>query len=158
MVRSRQDLRHTGDMPSINRVIVIARPVDEVFAFFADPSTGTQWRPALAEVSADGPVAVGTVFRQRVSGPGGRTVPADIRMTQLEPSRRVAFVGVAGPVRPDVAYDFEPVEGGTQVTFSISAPLSGPKKLFLGPIVQRSMQAEVAGLDTAKQLLESRAP
>lgn len=142
-------------MPSVQRSVVIARPVDEVFAFFADPTKGLTWRPALVEASADGPVAIGTVFRQRVAGPGGRTVPADIRLTELDPGRRVAFVGVAGPLRPDVSYDFEPVEGGTNVTFSISAPLSGPKKLFLGPIVQKSMAAEVAGLDTAKRLLES---
>jgi uncharacterized protein YndB with AHSA1/START domain len=143
-------------MPSVQRSIVIARPVDEVFDYFADPTTGTEWRSSLAEVSAEGPVAVGTVFRQRVSGPGGRTVPADIRMTTYEPGRTVAFVGVAGPLRPDVAYDFEPVEGGTKVTFSISAPLSGAKKLFLGPIVQKSMEAELAGLDTAKRILEAR--
>ncbi|HEX6054748.1 MAG TPA: SRPBCC family protein [Intrasporangium sp.] len=145
-------------MPSVQRSVVIARPVDEVFGYFADPMTGTEWRTALAEVSAEGPVAVGTIFRQRVSGPGGRTVPADIRMTALEPGRRVAFVGVAGPLRPEVAYDFEPVEGGTKVTFSLSAALSGPKKLFLGPIVQKSMEAEVAGLDTAKRILEGRPP
>ena len=82
-------------MPRVERSVVIARPVEVVFAFFADPTKGLQWRSGLAEVSADGPVAVGTVFRQRVSGPGGRTVPADIRMTELEPGRRVAFVGVA---------------------------------------------------------------
>ena len=145
-------------MPSVQRSVVIARPVDEVFGYFADPMTGTEWRTALAEISAEGPVAVGTIFRQRVSGPGGRTVPADIRMTALEPGRRVAFVGVAGPLRPEVAYDFEPVEGGTKVTFSLSAPLTGPKKLFLGPIVQKSMEAEVAGLDTAKRILEGRPP
>lgn len=143
-------------MPSAQRSVVIARPADEVFAFFADPTTGTQWRSGLSEVSAEGPVAVGTIFRQRVSGPGGRTVPADIRLTELDPGRRVAFVGVAGPLRPDVAYDFEPVEGGTQVTFSISARLSGPKKILLGPIVQKTMEAEVARLDEAKRLLEAR--
>ena len=143
-------------MPAVERSVVIARPVDEVFAFLADPTNGRAWRSSLAEISADGPLAVGTVFRQRVSGPGGGTVPADIRVTELVPGRRVAFVGVAGPLRPDVAYDFEPVEGGTRVTMSISAPLTGVKKLFLGPIVQKSMGAEVAGLDTAKRLLESR--
>lgn len=142
-------------MPSVERSIVIARPVEEVFAFFADPTKGLQWRSALAEVSAEGPVAVGTVFRQRVAGPGGRTVPADIRLTELDPGRRVAFVGVAGPLRPDISYDFEPAEGGTRVTFAISAPLSGPRKLFLGPMVQKSMAAEVAGLDVAKRVLES---
>lgn len=142
-------------MPAVERSVVIARPLDVVFAFVADPTNGRAWRTSLAEVSADGPLAVGTVFRQRVSGPGGGTVPADIRVTELVPGRRVAFIGVAGPLRPEVAFDFEPVEGGTKVTFSISAPLTGPKKLFLGPIVQRSIAAEIAGLDAAKRLLES---
>jgi len=142
-------------MPAVERSVVIARPVDEVFAFLADPTNGRAWRSSLAEISADGPLAVGTVFRQRVSGPGGGTVPADIRVTELVPGRRVAFVGVVGPLQA-IAYDFEPVEGGTRVTFSISAPLTGAKKLFIGPFVQKSMTAEVAGLDSARRLLESR--
>lgn len=143
-------------MPSAQRSVVIARPVDEVFAFFADPTRSTQWRSHVKEVSADGPVAVGTVYRQRVNGPGGRPVAADIRLSELLPGRRVVFVGVAGPVRPQVTYEFEPVETGTRVTLTLSAALSGLKKVVMGPMVQKSMTGEVASLETAKRVLESR--
>jgi carbon monoxide dehydrogenase subunit G len=70
-------------MPHAERTIVIARPPDEVFAFFADAENDR------------------------------RQVPADIQITALEPGARVAFRGVAGPVRPDGGYEFAPAEGGT---------------------------------------------
>jgi hypothetical protein len=40
------------------------------------------------------------------------------------------------------------------VTFSLDAELGGLKKFLLGRPVQGSMNAEMAALDTAKQLLE----
>jgi hypothetical protein len=42
------------------------------------------------------------------------------------------------------------------VTFSLNADLTGIKKLFMSKPVQKSMDAEMAGLDKAKALLESR--
>jgi hypothetical protein len=43
------------------------------------------------------------------------------------------------------------------VTFSLGAELTGVKKLFMGKRVQQAMDAEMASLDKAKALLESRA-
>jgi hypothetical protein len=42
----------------------------------------------------------------------------------------------------------------TEVTLSLSADLGGIKKLLLSRSVQTAMNGEVAGLDTAKRLLE----
>lgn len=104
----------------------------------------------------EGPLAVGVRYAQRIAGPGGREVPADIEVTALDPDERVAFRGVAGPVRPRGSYAFMPAEGGTAVTFTLDAELTGIKKLLLGRAVQKSMDGEMAGLDRAKALLESR--
>jgi hypothetical protein len=84
----------------------------------------------------------------------GRGIDADIEITALEQDARYAFRGVAGPLRPVGEYTFRPVEEGTEVTFTLDAPLSGVKKLFMGAAVRKSMAAEMAALDTAKAILE----
>ena len=142
-------------MPAAERSIVIARPVEEVFAFFTDPANDPRWRSGVASIEASRPLAVGTVVSQRVKVPGGRSVAADIEVTAYHPHREYSFKGVSGPVRPVGRYLFEPVEGGTRVTFSLATELTGVKKAFMGKPVQRSMEAEMAGLDRAKAALES---
>ena len=144
-------------MPQAKRTIVIARPQAEVFAFFADGENDPQWRPTVAMIKRDGPLAVGVRYTQRVAGPGGHEIPADVQVTEYEPDARVAFHGVSGPLRPDGSYTFATVEGGTSVTFSLGAELKGFKKLAMGKRVQTAMDAEMASLDKAKAVLESRA-
>ena len=142
-------------MPSAQRSVRIARPVDDVFAFFSDPANELSWRgDAVKEFTPTGPVAVGTRIMQVVAGPMGRSVDADIEITDLQPGVRYAFKGVAGPLRPVGEYTFRPVEEGTEVTFRMNAPLSGIKKLVMGPAVQKAMLGEMAALDRAKSLLE----
>ena len=48
-----------------------------------------------------------------------------------------------------------PVEGGTAVTFTLDAELTGVKNFLMAKPVQKSMDAEMANLDKAKALLES---
>lgn len=143
-------------MPQATRTIVIARPQLEVFAFFADAENDPQWRPTVAMIKREGPLGVGVRYTQRVAGPRGRQIPADVQVTEFEPDTKVAFHGVSGPLRPDGSYAFATVEGGTSVTFSLSAELSGIKKLFMSKPVQQAMDAEMASLDKAKTVLESR--
>lgn len=106
-------------------------------------------------IKRDGPLAVGVHYIQRVAGPGGRELPADIQVTTFEPDTRVAFHGVSGPLHPDGSYTLASVEGGTSV--SLGAELTGIKKLVMGKRVQQAMDAKMASPDKAKALLESRA-
>ena len=143
-------------MPSASRTILIDRPIAEVFGFFADAENDLEWRSGVKEIKRQGELGVGTRYRQRVNGPAGRTISADIEVTAYEPDRHVAFHAVAGPVRPRGDYTFRDVGPSTEVTFTLDAPMSGIKSLFMGKAVQKTMDAEVAGLDRAKSLLESR--
>jgi uncharacterized protein YndB with AHSA1/START domain len=142
-------------MPSAQRTIVINRPADQVFAFFADPANDQKWRPHVKEVAAEGPARVGSRVHQIVEGPGGRGIAADIEVTAYEPPTRYAFQVVAGPARPKGEFRFTPSGPGTQVAFSLSADLGGWKKLLLSGPVQGSMDGEMRALDTAKRLLEA---
>ncbi len=142
-------------MASASHTVTIARPVGAVFAFVADGETGPRWRSGDIEVRRVSGEGVGTRYAQSVPGPMGRRVAADYEITVLEPDRRLEFQTIAGPVRPHGRFDFEPVEGGTRVTFAIDAELTGLRRLFMGGMVQRSMDAGVASLDTLKRILEA---
>jgi uncharacterized membrane protein len=143
-------------VPSASRSIVIHRPITQVFAFFADAENDPQWRSGVKEIKRNGELGVGTRYHQLVNGPAGRAITADIEVTAYEPDVHVAFHGTSGPVRPNGDYRFGDTGDSTEVTFTLDAQLSGFKKLFMGNAVQRSMDAEVAGLDRAKSLLEAR--
>ena len=141
-------------MPRAQRTIVIDRPPGEVFAFFTDPGNDLKWRPHVKEVAAQGSAGVGATIHQVLIGPGGRDIPADMEVVAYEPSRRYAFQVTAGPARPSGEYHFAPSGSGTEVRFSLNAELSGIKKLTLSKPVQRSMDGQMAALDTAKTLIE----
>jgi hypothetical protein len=56
-------------------------------------------------------------------------------------------------VRPEGAYDLEPVAAGTRVTFSLRCSPSGVKRLMT-PMVTKTMRSEVAQLDRLREVLE----
>jgi uncharacterized protein YndB with AHSA1/START domain len=141
-------------MPAAQRTIMINRPPDQVFAFFADPANDLRWRSHVKEASADGPIRVGSSVHQVVSGPGGRSIPADLEVTAHDPPSRYAFKVIAGPARPVGEFRFDPAGEGTQVKFSLNAELKGIKKLVMSKAVQRSIDDEMASLDKAKAILE----
>ena len=142
-------------MPSARRTIVVDRPVDEVFTFFTTPANDPRWRAHVKEINRHGPPAAGSMIHQVVLGPRGRGIPADIRITAYEPPNRYAFKVIAGPVRPEGEFRLMGAGSTTEVTLSLKAELTGLKKLLLSRSVQAAMDGEVAGLDTAKRLLES---
>ena len=142
-------------MPSASGSITIARPPDAVFAFVADGTTATQWRPGVLDISPTGGDGLGSTYRQGVKGPGGRRVAADYEVTAYEPGKRLAFKAIAGPVRPTGEYRFESVPEGTRLTFSLDAELGWAKRLLMGSAVQRSMDAEVTALGRLKEVLEA---
>ncbi|GAA4345626.1 SRPBCC family protein [Microbacterium rhizosphaerae] len=142
-------------MPSASRMIQIAAPIDTVFAFFTDPAQDPIWRGGVKQMSANGQPAVGSTVHQVIAGPGGRSINADIEITEYTVPTRYAFKTVSGPVRPVGSYAFSRAGDGTSVTFTLDAEVAGIKKLFMGGAVQKSMDAEMAALDKAKALLES---
>jgi uncharacterized protein YndB with AHSA1/START domain len=142
-------------MPQAQHTVTIDRPVDSVFAFVADGEKCPQWRPGVLDikrVSGDG--GVGTTYRQGVRGPMGRRIAADYEITKSEPNRLIEFQTVTGPARPHGRYEFESVDGGTRLTFALDAELTGIRKLLMGSMVQKTMEAEVATVDKLKSVLE----
>jgi len=142
-------------MPEASYSVTIARPIDEVFAFVLDGENCTQWRPGVLDIKRLSGEGVGTRYAQGVKGPMGRRIAADYEITALEPNRRIEFQTVTGPARPHGRYDFEPTDdGGSRLTFSLDAAITGLRGLLLGGMVQKTMDGEVRTLDNLKRVLE----
>ena len=142
-------------MPQASYSVVIGRPIDAVFAFVADGERCPAWRPGVVSIDRVSGEGVGARYRQRVQGPMGRVVAADYEVTVFEPNRRLEFQTGVGPARPHGCYDLEPVDGGTRLTFTLDAELGGLMRLFIGSMVQRTMDGEVHNLDNLKRVLEA---
>ena len=76
----------------------IGRPVEEVWAFIADPANNPKWDPGTRAVrqTSDGPIRVGTTLVATVELLGRRDL--DVRIIGFEPERSLSFEFVSGPV------------------------------------------------------------
>jgi carbon monoxide dehydrogenase subunit G len=135
--------------------VTINRLIEDVFAFIADGERCPEWRPGVIDIKRISGEGVGTKYAQGVSGPMGRRIAADYEVTVFQPSSWLEFETTTGPARPHGRYDLAAVAGGTRLTFSLDAQLTGLRKLVMGPMVQKTMDSEVRNLDNAKRLLES---
>ena len=135
--------------------ITISRSPEDVYAFLADGLNNPKWRTGVQSISlkSGSPGAVGSVYRQTLSGPGGRAIDGDYEITTAEPGRLLAFQVVAGPARPSGEYHFGQLPEGTRVRFTLDLQPKGLMKI-MGPMVQRTMDAEVAQLARLKAVLE----
>lgn len=142
-------------MPKATNSVTIARPVNAVFAFVADGEKCTEWRSGVLDIKRVSGDGVGTRYKQGVKGPMGRRVAADYQVTVFDPDKHLEFQTIAGPVCPHGRYDLEAVDGGTRLTFTLDAELSGFRKLLIGSMVQKTMDAEVKALENLKRALET---
>ena len=142
-------------MASASYSVTVNRPIDAVFAFVADGEKCPQWRPGVVDIKHVSGNGVGSKYAQGVSGPMGRRIQADYEITVFSPNSRLDFQTTTGPARPHGRYDLEPVDGGTRLTFSLDAELTGIRKLFMNSAVQKTMDSEVHTLDNLKRVLEA---
>src|SRR5213082_921757 len=90
--------------------VQINRPVEEVFAFVADPANFPRWAGALVKESrqtSPGPIEVGTTFTQANMLMGRRFV-SEMRVITYEPPHRFEYVTTSGPIRFAGHYTFAP--------------------------------------------------
>ena len=138
--------------------VVIAAPVERVFAFAADFENDPQWRDEVQQMryTSDPPVGVGTraVETARILG---QTLETTTVTTDHEPNRRVAAKSISGPVPIVASRDFESVPGGTRFTYTLEGDTSGVLLFrLMGPILTRLYQKRIESyLGTLKGILET---
>jgi uncharacterized protein YndB with AHSA1/START domain len=142
--------------------VVIARPVEEVFAFLlaideSAPKIDTSVQPGSVIKTPDGPPGPGTTFRFRQQNLG-KTRETVTRFIAVEPNQKIEFQAEIGPMRPQCDLTFEPTDGGTRVTFRGDSIPSGALK-WLSPLANRKgQQVWQERLGRIKTVLESAVP
>lgn len=136
--------------------ITIDRPATEVYAFLADGLNNPVWRRSVQSIALKTglPGETGAVYGQTLTGPRGRSIQGDYRITTADPGRTLVFQVIAGPARPEGRYLLTEDEGRTTVRFILDLKLAGPMKVLDG-LVTKTMQAEVSQLEELKTVIEA---
>ena len=142
-------------MPHAEHTVTVNRSQKDVFDYLAEGTHNREWRAGVLEIertsAADG---LGATYRQVLSGPGGRRIDGDYKVTVFDPPQRLEFQVTAGPARPAGVFELSGNDGQpTRVRFSLDLNPSGLMRLMT-PMIARQMQREVAQLDTLKAILE----
>jgi uncharacterized membrane protein len=137
-------------MNMITHSVEISRPPKDVFAYLDQLERHSEWQESLVstKVETDGPTRVGSraTDTRRVGG-GTRQITNEI--TEHDPPWRVAFRGVAGPVRPIGKVRVQPLEGQTRSRVTLELELEGHG---LGKLI-----APRARRDASKQIPQDHA-
>ncbi|MDH2443507.1 SRPBCC family protein [Amnibacterium sp. CER49] len=127
-------------MAHAQQTVTVERPIEDVFAFLADGMNEPRWRPDVRDVrlaAGDG-ASVGSVWAQTMSGPGGRPIQGDYRITRSERPGRLDFEVVAGPARPTGSFTLTATSPSTtQVTFTLDLVPTGLMRLLSGMIAKQ---------------------
>lgn len=142
-------------MPHAEHTVTVNRSQKDVFDYLAEGTHNREWRAGVLEIertsAADG---LGATYRQVLSGPGGRPIDGDYKVTVFDPPQRLEFQVTAGPARLAGVFELSGDDGQpTRVRFSLDLNPSGLMRLMT-PMIARQMQREVAQLDTLKAILE----
>jgi len=139
-----------------SNAITIERPRHDVFEFVSDLENVPKWNYAIVETrkTSDGPMHVGTTFRQVRSLPSRSE--ETLQVTELEPDRRFVVHGGLGPFEATLTYEFEDVGESTRLTNRANLQARGIKRLVAPIVSGRVRDAVAANLGTLKQLLEGK--
>jgi hypothetical protein len=115
---------------------VVARPIDEVFAFLAEGTHDPEFSPRVVEIRrvGDGPVGVGTVFESKVKD-AGMTTDRRFELTEFAPPTKIRWTERTSNIVtvPTGGYDLEPVgDGETRVTIHNQLEGHGFGKVIVG--------------------------
>jgi carbon monoxide dehydrogenase subunit G len=120
----------------------IARSPKEVFEVLSNPTNATQFLDNITESRqlTDGPIAVGTKFREtRVVS--GKEATADLVVSDYEPNTHIGISTEAEGIKVAYHYRLAPENGGTRLTWICELEASRLRKMML-PMVAAIMKKE----------------
>lgn len=133
---------------------MIARPIENVFAFLALPENNELWMSVVIGTTraATGPVTLGETYQHSVKFLG-RTVDITFEVIELEPPTRFCVRNVSGPIEFHGCYTLESVDGQTRFTHTLEG---NPGRFFSfgQAVVERAAQRQYAAdLETLNDVL-----
>lgn len=145
-------------MIPIQGSVEILRPVDTVFEFLSDLGNAPRWQRGVVEAkrTSEGPMRVGTQFRETVRTMGMR-FDAVCEVIAFDPPHRFSMTADGRLVHYEGQFTFEPTAEGEATRLSVSASMQ-MKGLWrvLEWIAGREIRKEsLAELEDIKKALES---
>ncbi len=134
---------------------VINRPLEEVFAFFAEPTNNPKWEEGLIECrkTSPGPMGVGAQILE-VRKFLGRHMESILEVTAFGPNKKYAVKIASGPIQFEISAIFESVGDETKVSVTGQGEPGGFFKLAEG-LVKKQLQSQVEGnMGRLKRVLE----
>jgi uncharacterized protein YndB with AHSA1/START domain len=138
--------------------VIVERPIEEVFTFATDPDNDTLWQSTSlkTEQTSEGPVDVGTTFRN-TSKFLGRRIESTYEVIENEPPHKQCVRITSGPIPGVGCYLFEPTDdgGSTRFTQRFEAEVGGFFRLadpLAGRAIRRQQETDMA---TLKDMLEA---
>jgi Polyketide cyclase / dehydrase and lipid transport len=147
-------------MAGMHAEIEINRPIEDVYGFFLDLERNiVATDPTVESVIkiTGGPAGPGTTYRLR-QPVLGKIREQTMRVTAIDPNRRIDMEASFGPVRPRFSLAFERTSSGTRVTYRGDSRPVGPFKLvpfLMDRIGQRNWNRR---LGLMKVVLEANDP
>ena len=141
-----------------NRV-EINRPPAEVFTFISDLCNEPRYVPNVLETEkiSDGPVAVGSKYREVTRVMFGRKAVATYEVTQYDPPSTFAFRGTSGRSKFRGRWVIEATDDGSLARFTAEAQLAWPTK-YLERFVRSSVSATFAVMGRNLKLVLTAPP
>ena len=137
--------------------MVIARAVDEVFAFVSDARNRPSWDDSVdsEELTSAEPIGVGSTVRTRMRSMG-RDYEIDWEIVEHEPPTRQRIESTSGPFSTTLVYDLTGNSDETSLRFSVTGRPTGPL-LLMQPLIARATQRNLDnGFARLKEMLETR--
>jgi uncharacterized protein YndB with AHSA1/START domain len=139
----------------LERDILIARPVENVFSYVSDPANLPSWQPAVVEVRRpEGEIAVGSRFGETRHFVGKR-FKTTVEVVELEKDRVFGIRVVDGPLPITIRHLFAPEDGATRVTIAGEAELRGAMRVAGGIMAKAAEHDAGASLARLKTVLEA---
>ena len=111
-------------MFTIQRSVTIARPVEVVFGFLADPANIPRWRQDVVEARSGAPLHAASEFEEVINF-GGRKAQT-FRVEVFEANKTLQVAAIAGlGIRPTQRYSLSSHDGQTTVSIRVTVRTLG---------------------------------
>lgn len=142
-------------MITVEKSVIINRPVAEVFAFVTNEENTTKWQAGVESTQDEGPSnQVGSRYTE-VRKFMGREMKTTLELTAFEPNAKWGAKVVKGPVPYEVVSLFEAVGDGTKVTNRVEGEPTGFFKVAEGMVTSQLEKTLEEDFQRLKALLES---
>ncbi len=139
--------------------LIINRPIEEVFAFIANPENLPRWRSSALQVtkaSPNEPINVGSLFKARYSFLGRAFETTFEIIARQSPTSYTGRV-VEGPFPLETRYTLKPDGNNTHLTMIAEGEPGGFFKLAETLVVSMAKRSFETDFQNLKEMLEARA-